>query len=265
MRPRFLVFVLACAAVAVGCADTASSTPGGDGATAADPAEPLPTILEGALTACVAATPDVAEPVDGDWQGFDIAVLDGVADELGLELEVVPTAFDEIVSGMAPNGGECDVAAAAVVDREALGAVARTSAPYRTVHRLVLASGATDVVAPDEVTGRVGVEDGSMAAAAADALTAAEVVAYPSRADLARAVVAGAVDAALVGTQTRPDLEAAVGAPLSLHSAVPTTEETVLLLPLAADDDLVAAVDDALVALREQGRLEALQDQWLRD
>lgn len=222
-------------------------------------------MVEGVLSACVAPTPDVAESVDGDWEGFDVAVLEGVAEELALDLEVVPSSFDEIASGVALNGGSCDVAAAGVVDHDALDAVARTSVPYRTVHRLVVTTSATTSgVAPDEVTGRVGIEDGGQAVDASEALAAAEVVAYPSQADLGRALAEGAVDAALVSVPGRSQVEEAVGSELSLLATVATADQTVLLLPLAADDDLVEAVDGALEALRAAGTLEAWRDQWLR-
>lgn len=274
MRPRVQT-LLVCAVLVAACTgpDPSPSAQDADrtGDVAADaepspsPAPPpqVPTMAEGTLTACVAPTPAVAEPVDGDWEGFDVAVLDGVADQLVLDLAVVPSSFDEIVSGVALNSGRCDVAAGAVMDADALSAVARTSAPYRTVHRLVVTTAPTSEVAPDRVTGRVGVEDGGMAADAVDALTAAEVIGYPSHADLARALAEGAVDAALVSARARNELEAETGTELSVRAAVPTGQQTVLLLPLTADDDLVEAVDGSLAALREAGELDAWRDDWL--
>ena len=266
--PRLLAYVAAAvvAVVAVGCSDPA---PAPDRTTPPSPTATVraavPTMVEGLLTACVAPTPDVAESVDGGWEGFDVAVLEGVAAELGLDLEVVPSSFDEVVSGVALNGGTCEVAAAAVVDRDPLEAVVRTSAPYRTVHRLVVATEAgAEPVPAAEVTGTVGVEQGGTATDAVDALTAAEVVTYPSRADLARALTEGTVGAVLVSVPARAELESLVGGELALVAAVPTEEETVLLLPLGAEDELVGAVDGALEALRGRGDLAAWRDQWLR-
>lgn len=247
-------------------AEASPSEPDGAAAVTDAPPPAIETMVEGVLTACVAATPDVAESVDGDWEGFDVAVLEGVAGELGLDLELVDSSFDEIVSGVALNGGACEVAAAAVVDRDPLEAVVRTSAPYRTVHRLVVATEAGEAaqVAPEAVTGTVGVEEGGTATDAVDALTAAEVVAYPSGADLGRALAEGAVAAALVSVSARAEMESLLGTELALRAAVPTEEETVLLLPLGADDDVVEAVDGALATLRDTGQLAALRDQWLR-
>lgn len=236
------------------------------GCTGDDPSAPpaLSTRTPGTLTACVAPGPGVAAETDAGLEGFDVAVLGDVADELALDLDVVTTSFDAVVSGVALNSGRCDVAAAAVVNDPTLDAVATRTVPYRTVHRLVVTLDSTGDVAPAQVAGSVGVETGGAASAAAGQLSSAEMVDVPSRVDLGRALAAGVVDHALVSVVDRPALEDQLDTPLALHAVVPTGDETVLLLPVDADEELLAAVDEALVAMRDAGRLEALVETWLR-
>lgn len=253
-----LTGLLAVALAAAGCTE--------DGDPAAPPAPPaVTTLAEGRLTACVVPGPGVAEESADGLAGYDVAVLEAVADELGLALDVVPTPLDDVVSGVALNGGACDVAAGGVVDRSALDAVVTTSAPYRTVHRQLVSVGAGPDVAAEEVNGSVGFEEGGPAAGDVDALEGADVVAYPSRADLGRALQQGAVELALVTVTDRADLEEQLGGPLVLRGLVRTAETTVLLLPLAAPADLAEAIDDALAAVATGGGLDDLVGTWLRD
>lgn len=236
------------------------------GTPAAPTDEPdLATLEPGTLTACVAPGPGTADETDAGLEGFDVAVLGDVADELDLELDVVPVTFDEVVSGVALNGGRCDVAAGAVVDRPALAAVATPSVPYRTVDRLVVTTGEASAVAPSEVTGTVGVEEGGAALDVVEDLPAAEVVVYPSRVDLGRALEVGAVGQALVSVAGRAALEDQLGVRLAVVSTVATGDRTVLLSPLDGDEVLVEAVDDAVARLAADGRLDALEATWLLD
>lgn len=259
MRPAVLP-VLVCVLTATAC--TAQEPD--DGKVSEAPPPEVETVAAGTLTACVAPTPTLAERDAATWQGYDIGVLDAVADELGLDLDLVETSFDELVSGAALNGGRCDVGAGGVVDHDGLDSVVRTSTAYRTVHRVVVAMTAGPETAPDEVAGTVGMLDGGVATDAVAALDTAEVVPYPSTADLRRALDEGVVDVALVTVMERAELEADLGTPLHLRSRVETDDETVLLLPLGAEDTAVEAVDAALAAAREDGRLASLVDAWLR-
>ena len=258
---RAFVVLLAAVLVAAGCRDDA-----GDAGDAAVPAA-VPTVttqVEGTLTACVAPGPTVTEGDDG-LGGFDIAVLGAVAEALDLTLDITRTSIDELVSGVALNGGACDIGAGGVVAGTGVGDVLTTSAPYRTVHRQLVSVVDGPDVALDAPLGRVGVETDGPAATEVSVLQDAEVVPFPSRADLGRALQQGAVDLALVTVGDRARIEEQLGVELVLRGTVATDEQTVLLLPLDAPDDLVVAVDDALDALREDGTLDVLAATWLRD
>ena len=54
-----------------------------------------------------------------------------------------------------------------------------------------------------------------------------------------------------------------VGIGLTVRAVVATDEQTVLLLPLDVDEELAVAVDTALAAMSEDGRLDDLADRWL--
>lgn len=255
---RSFVALLVAALLVAGCSDAP------DDPAAPAPAPTVPTMVQGTLTACVAPGPTVTEGGDG-LGGYDVAVLRAVAGVLDLGLETTSTSIDDLVSGVALNGGACDVGAGGVVEVPGLRDVVVTSDPYRTVHRQLVGVGELPAASPDAPLGRVGVETDGPAAVEATVLEDAEVVPFPSRADLGRALQQGAVDLGLVTVGDRARIEEQLGVELVLRGTVPTDEQTVLLLPLDAADELVAAVDGALAALGEDGTLDDLAATWLRD
>lgn len=253
---------LACALVVGGCTGGGTAEEASSGVEAPTGTA---TVASDTLTACVTPTPALVER-DGDgWDGYDVGVLRAVAEQLDAELELVEVTFDQLVSGVALNGGRCDVGAGGVVDHGALESVVRTSSGYRSVHRVVVATTSGPEVDPADLDGTVGVLEGGPAAGSVESLGGAEVVPYPSSADLQRALAAGAVDAVLVTVMERARLEADLGQSLHLRSRVETDDQTVLLLPLGAADEDVEAVDAALAAAREDGHLAALAQEWLAD
>lgn len=256
---------LACALAALAVGGCTSDGSGGEPASETTSPAGSESVTSDTLTACVTPTPALVERAGDDWAGYDVGVLRAVAEELGRELELREVTFDELVSGVALNGGRCDLGAAGVVDHEALDSVVRTSGRYRTVHRVVVATTSGPEVDPADLDGTVGVLEGGPAADSVESLGGAEVVPYPSSADLQRALAAGAVDAALVTEMERARLEADLDRSLHLRSRVETDDATVLLLPLGAADEEVEAVDAALAAAREDGRLAALAQEWLAD
>lgn len=236
-----------------------------DEAVEESPGLALDTVQPGALTACVALTPRLVEQDEqGALVGYDVEVLGHVADGLGVPLETVLVPFDELVSGVALNGLRCDVAAAGIVDDPAMDAVVRRSTPYRQVDRLLvtLPTG-PEITDPTSWTGRVGVEAGGAAEDAVERLDAAEVVPFPSGADLRRALLTGGVDAVLVAPTDLPTLREEVPDAV-VRTNVATDATTVVLYAQGADDALVAAVDEQLASVPGSALEERLTQVWLR-
>ena len=232
-------------------------------ATPAEVAAGADLVAEGALTACVAETPRLVERTeDGGWEGFDVAVLEGVAATLELDLVLVEVAFDDIVSGTAVNDGRCDIGAAGVVDADELDVLVTPTAAYREVDRLVLAPVGTDAA----VSGlTVGIEDGGPASDARAALEDRGVGAVegaPSLPDLLRIAAAGRVDAVLVPADQAPAVAGALG-PVSVVARVATGDRTVMVLPRGVGDEFRAVVDAALTDVVQGPRGRSATARWL--
>ncbi|WP_374727459.1 ABC transporter substrate-binding protein [Haloactinomyces albus] len=89
-----------------GCAESTTSGSSGDGLALTNP---------GKLTTCTHT--DYAPfqfHKNGEIVGFDVELVDLIAEDLGVEQKIVDTPFSGIQSGVALNSGQCDVAAAAM-------------------------------------------------------------------------------------------------------------------------------------------------------
>ncbi|ASU80528.1 ABC transporter substrate-binding protein [Actinopolyspora erythraea] len=104
LRAATLLPALALVVAAAGCG-------GGGGGEA----KGVPLVNEGQLTTCTNAPYEPFESrEDGEIVGFDIDLIDLVAEDLGVEQQVTNSPFTTIQSGQALNVGNCDVAAAAI-------------------------------------------------------------------------------------------------------------------------------------------------------
>ncbi|MCF6525131.1 basic amino acid ABC transporter substrate-binding protein [Streptomyces sp. JJ36] len=101
-----LAATAACGLLAATTACTSTENTGGDGSE-------INLVSDGKLTTC---THLPYEPFqmkqDGEVVGFDVDLVDLVAEDLGVEQKIVDTPFEGIQSGEDLNAGKCDVAAA---------------------------------------------------------------------------------------------------------------------------------------------------------
>lgn len=94
-----------------------STGAGCDDGAGAGPPVPSPELVErGSLVACaeVPYAPFVVAEEDGDPTGFEVELLEAMADELDLDLEVRPTPYAALDTGVALRNERCDVAAGAL-------------------------------------------------------------------------------------------------------------------------------------------------------
>jgi ABC-type amino acid transport substrate-binding protein len=99
------------------------------------------TVDEGVLTVCsdIPFAPFEFEEA-GEFTGFDIDLMEAIATQLGLELEVSAIGFDPIQSGTAMNAGQCDVAASAMTITEEREQNLDFSDPYYDANQSLLAA-----------------------------------------------------------------------------------------------------------------------------
>ncbi|HEX2131202.1 MAG TPA: basic amino acid ABC transporter substrate-binding protein [Actinophytocola sp.] len=194
-RPTRKVWALvpALALVLAGCGgDDGGDTAGGDGG--------VQLVAEGKLTNCTGLPYKPFEYQEGDEiVGFDIDLVDLVAEELGVEQTVVDTPFDGIQSGADFAARKCDLASAGMTITEERKKAIDFSDPYFEATQALVAkkgSGLTDLAS---LSGkRLGVQNRTTGQEyAQENAQGAELVVFEDLGLLLAAVESGQVQAAI--------------------------------------------------------------------
>ncbi|USQ81960.1 transporter substrate-binding domain-containing protein [Ornithinimicrobium faecis] len=290
IQPLFAATAAACLVLSLSACGSEEDTSGGDGAgdnadagaddsgddggstDDGDSAEvdtaALNLVSEGTLTVCsdVPYPPfeDFDESAESGFSGFDIDIVSYVADGLGVELAVKDSAFDGLQSGLSLNAGECDlVASAMTITEDRAKNLAFSDGYYDSLQSLLVPSD-SDIAAIADLEGkRVAVQQGTTGEAyAKENATGAELVAFPSNAEIYQALLAGQVDAALQDLPVNVD-NAKKGDFTIVEEY--DTDETYGLAIKKDNDALVEAVNAQLTELRDSGEYDTLYDQYFSE
>lgn len=250
-----MVALLTSGFVIAGCGDDEEE--GGNEPTTGASTEDLGLISEGTLTVGT-DTPfppfEIGQPPN--ISGYDIEVMNAIAEEVGLEAEYTDTGFGTIFRDTA-NGQFDTAAAASTITKGRENAVDFTAPYYEAQQALLVAedSGITGVV---DLGGRiVGAQDGTTGETYANEETdAAEVRGFPEGPNAITALVTGQVDAVIIDQPVAVDaVEKQDG--LEVTEDIATNE--LYGFAVAPDNDaLREAMDEALAAIKSDGTLEEL-------
>lgn len=101
----------------------------------------------------------------GEVVGFDVDIVDLIADELGVEQAIVDMPFEGIQNGEALDAGECDIAAAAMTITGPRGEVIDFAYPYFNAAQALLVERASPVRGLDGMHGmRLAIQTGTTGA-----------------------------------------------------------------------------------------------------
>jgi polar amino acid transport system substrate-binding protein len=248
-----LVGAVAVAGVAAGCGssdDTTTTGVGGGGG------EDLGLIKEGTLSVGT-DTPyppfEIGQPPD--ITGFDIEIMDGIADELGLEPEYTATGFGTIFRDTA--NGQFDTAAAAsdiTAERER---VVDFTDPYYLSSTALVVPTDSDIATVDDLSGAtIGVQDGTTQQDyAEDETDAADIRGFPEGPNAVSALITGQVEAILLDQATAVDAVDKEKGKIEIVQEIPT--DVFFGFAVAPDNDaLREAMNEALATLKEDGTID---------
>jgi polar amino acid transport system substrate-binding protein len=259
-----LVAVLVLAALSVlaaGCGDDDDEGDGGGGG-AAD----LGLIQEGQL---FVGTDTPYEPFaigqPPDISGYDIEVLNAIAENLGLEVEYRDTGFQTIFRDVA--AGQFDTAAAASSINPKREEVVDFTDPYYVSNTVLLVPEGSDIASVDDLSGViVGTQDGTIQEDYGNEETDAdEVRGYPEIPNAISAMVTGQVDAVIVDQAVGIYAADRVGG-IEIVEEIDTGRVDFFGFALAPEKDaLREAMNEALAELKDDGTLAALYDKYFHD
>lgn len=174
----------------------------GDSATSGEALTKVELVYSGALTVCTDMPYEPFEYMkDGQPAGFDMDLARAIAEDLDVQLDVLTTPFDDIVSGQALNDDVCDVAASAISITGERARVIDFSSPYFDATQALVAPKArpelTDLSSLASGV-RVGVQAGTTGETyLRDNAKGAKIVTFADAKQLTDAIIAGEVGAAV--------------------------------------------------------------------
>jgi ABC-type amino acid transport substrate-binding protein len=250
------VALLAAAMVAAGCGD--DDDEGDSGATTGATAD-LELTNEGELlVGSDIPFPPFEQGDPPDYEGFDIDVINAVAEEMGLEVKIVDVPFDLVLTG---GEGRFDLAIAATTITPARENRVDFSDPYFESEQSLLVQTDGEVQTIDDLTSGtvVGSQDGTTGETYANENTDAEVRGFPEIDDAYNALAGGQVDAVI--NDVDPNNTAAEENPdLSVTETYPTGEQYGIVFPDGSPN--VEPVNEALAAIKEDGTLDSIYEEW---
>jgi|SRR5215211_1814338 len=267
MRRSRLLYIAAALVLALGllfvagCGDD-DDEGGGDATTSATGGD-VTTITEGTLLVGT-DTPfppfEIGQPPN--ISGYDIDVMNAVAEQLGLTPEYQDTSFDTIFRDVA--SGQFDIAAAASTITPGRQKTVDFSDPYYEAQQALLVPEGSDIASVDDLSGTiVGAQDGTTGETYAnDETDASEVRGFPEGPDATSALITGQVEAVIIDQPVAVDAVEKQGG-VEIAQEIPTHE--LYGYAMSKDNpDLVDAVNQALQALKDDGTIADLYQQYFQ-
>lgn len=269
-RPRTLGFAagLVAALLLTACGDDEGDTTTTEGdETAGEETEDLALVEEGSLTVCsdIPYAPFEFEDADAPsgFSGFDIDLMQEMADRLDLELNVLVTGFDAIESGTALAADTCDVAASAMTITEEREENLDFSDPYYDSLQSLLVQSDAGVSSLDEFGGQpLGVQGATTGAEFAyeNAPDDTEVIEYPDDGVMWQAMQAGDIVGIL---QDLPvNVEHAQEEGYELVEEFDTGEQYGFAVKEDGKEALLEAINSQLGDLRDDGTYQEIYDSY---
>jgi polar amino acid transport system substrate-binding protein len=268
-RAGALLAALALTAAACGGDDTGSeATDDGAAEGNGEAAAEFDLVTDGTLTVCsdVPYAPFEVEDSEAPsgFSGFDIDLMQAVAEDLGLELAVTVTPFDSITNATAMTRGDCDIAASAITINEEREENVDFSEPYYDSLQSLAVPADSDVASLEDTDGtRLGVQTGTTGEAYAreNAPEGAEIVDFANPGDLFAGLAAGNIDAILQDLPVNAE-RARTDEEIEVVDEYDTGEQYGFAVEDGRDDGLLEAVDEGMNGLRDDGTYDELYDQY---
>jgi len=194
-----------------------------------------------------------------EYEGFDIDLINAVAEKLEIETQIEDAPFDLILTG---GGGQFDLSISATTITDEREAKVDFSDPYFISSQGLLVQEGSDIASIDDLGGTiVAAEDGTTGETYAnDNSDADEVRGFPSVDDAFNALSVGQVDAVIADGPTVEDA-AANKEGLEVVEIFPTDEQYGIVLP-EGSDELLEAVNGALQEVKDEGTLDDLYEDY---
>lgn len=234
---------------------------GGDDADATAEVNGVQLVSAGKLTLCSDIPYEPFEFVqDGDNVGFDIDLAQATADSMGVELEVITTAFEAIQSGSALDTDQCDIALSGMTITEDRQTQMDFSKPYLKDNLALMTKKDSDVKSIEDIKGEeAGVQQATTGEAYATD-NGVTPVQFEDAGLMTQGIQSGQVDAIIANIST---IFAATEADDSLHLVEEFDTGEVIGAAVKQDNSaMLEQFETTVTELRDSGEYDDIVDQW---
>jgi len=251
-----MIIGLFATAVVAGCGDDDDDSSGGS-----EESTDLGLIQDGTLiVASDIPYPPFEQGDPPDYEGFDIDLINAVAEEMDLDVEIQDQPFEVILAG---QQGRFDLSIAATTIKPARENRVDFSDPYFEASQSLLVTTDSDIESVDDITSDtvVGAEDTTTGETYANDETDGEVRAYASINEAFTALDNGQVDAVINDLPSSASAVEDSDGDLEIIEEFPTEELYGIVIP-EDSDPLLEAVNEALATVKEDGTLDEIYQEW---
>jgi polar amino acid transport system substrate-binding protein len=196
---------------------------------------------------------------DGEIKGFDVDLMEEIANRLGLEVEWIDAAFDTILTQL--DGGEFDAVISAVTITEERAQTVDFSEPYFEATQALLVGPDSDITGVDDLAdAQVGAQGGTTGEDYANEnFTESEIVSFPTYPAAFAALETDQIDAVLVDLPVAAEQEAR--SDLVIAEVIDTGE--LYGIPVQQGSDaLLQAINEQLAEIIDDGTYEEIYSRW---
>ncbi|MBK5231875.1 MAG: amino acid ABC transporter substrate-binding protein [Thermoleophilia bacterium] len=198
-----------------------------------------------------------------DYDGFDIDMVNAIAEKLGVETVYKDAAFETIFTDVAQ--GKFDMVASASTITPDRQKTVNFSDPYYEAEQALLVPEGSDIATVDDLAGKtVSAQDGTTGEAYAnDETDASDVRGFPNGPASIAALTNGQVEATIIDQPVAQDAIDKGQGGFEIATMIPTGE----LYGLAfskQNTELLSAVNGALEGLKKDGGLDKIYQEWFK-
>lgn len=250
----FAVLLLALASVvAIGCGGGSDSTTGGGETTEGGGGEPL-------TVGSDIPYPPFEQGKPGSYTGFDVELMEAIAEKIGRTAEFQDTSFETIFRDVAQGKFEAVISAATITDEREQAV--DFSNPYYLSEQAVLVKEGSDVESLEGLEGKtVAVQQGTTGQELAkEELGGSEIRPFPEGPDAVNALKAGTVEGVVIDAPVAQNAVEKSGG-VEIAEKVPTEEEYGIAVA-QGDTELLEEINQGLKEVEEDGTYKTIYKKW---
>jgi polar amino acid transport system substrate-binding protein len=247
----FAVLLVAIASLLVaGCGGGGGSTTGGGG---------------GGEEATLTVGSDIPYPPfeqgkPGNYTGFDVDLMEAIAEKMGRTAEFQDTSFETIFRDVAQGKFEAVISAATITEEREKAV--DFSNPYYLSEQAVLVKEGSDIKSLEDLEGKtVGVQQGTTGQELAKEKSgASEIRPYPEGPDAVNALKAGTVEAVIIDAPVAQNAVEKSGG-VEIAEKVPTEEEYGIAVA-QGETGLLDEINKGLEEVEKDGTYKKIYEKW---